>query len=186
MNYSICIQIIEHLLTSHVICSFKHDLIHNNVQQIILNLEHIKQNLILEEIDWHDYEAAIREQVYQIIMKQNSIRIAYTKLQELEETLMILQIHPNLSKKDVCDINLICVCLSHFSKLLNQLVNLEMKQILTILILNDNQKKETVIENFNHLLRSIKINYSYFLGFNSINGFSNNIQLTFLDEMVLV
>lgn len=104
---------------------------------------------------------------YQFILKnQNSIMSTLKQTSQIEEILTITfgqSHHPTVS--------LLLTCLGDFKKTFKRLAQLELKQIIMLLSFETYTKDEILLaQKFEQLLKSVRIDYRYLLGYDSIIG----------------
>lgn len=113
------------------------------------------------------FPIAMRDFEYRLIQANyESVRCALTQLNALDESIMLIM--PNLSKDSLYKLKLIEVLLLDTERDIKKIALLEMKQVIVQLM-----HQLSIDETLSYLLQHDKINYRYFLGYETTS--SNDI-----------
>ncbi len=112
---------------------------------------------------------ALREFQYTLIQRNNgSVRHTLTQLEKLEESMMLVISKSRYDNPIRAKLRLVATYLSQVKENLRKIALLEMKQIIVSLL--SQISIETIDTELNDLLKRIKIDYRFFLGYEVLEG----------------
>lgn len=147
----------------------------NQLQENWAEMERLIQNkLCLENqkpsTEFQNKIIAIRNLQFSLIQRNDeSVRHTIAQLEKLEENMMLLISKLQYNNPIRAKIRLVATSLSQVKENLKKIALLEMKQIIVFLL-----SAEIVDTELNDLLKRIKINYRFFLGYEVSEGLELN------------
>lgn len=161
MTRSTILKLLEQLYQKNNYELLKQFILKKDFKQVQIILDQLIQNI---NNNSQNHALEMRNLEYQIITSNdNSVFKAFEQTEQIEDILEILII------QNLPNIRLILTCLSDIKSSFYKLLQLELKQIMMMITFEIGVQDETyLINKLDHLLSTTRLNYPYFLGYDSI------------------